>query len=160
MTDKKTKSASLGRRDVLKAAGVGAVALVGGSIVSRPAFATPESASKELTKLIGGKATKEGKVKLKLPEIAENGRTVPVTVSVDTPQNSSEYVKTIHILSEGNPNPNVVSLNLTAGSGKAEVSTRMRLGKTQKVVAAAIMNDGSVYTTKKLVKVTIGGCGG
>lgn len=160
MTNKKTKSASLGRRDVLKAAGVGALALAGGTIASRPAYATPESASKALRKLIGDKATKKGKVSLKLPEIAENGRTVPVTISVDTPQTSADYVKTIHVLSEGNPFPNVVSLNLTPGSGKAEVSTRMRLGKTQKVVAAAVMNDGSIYTTKRMVKVTIGGCGG
>ena len=73
---------------------------------------------------------------------------------------SKNYVKAIHVVSEGNPNPDVVSFHLTASSGKAAISTRIRLGKTQNILAAAVMNDGSVYMTKKKIKVTIGGCGG
>jgi len=64
------------------------------------------------------------------------------------------------VFAEGNPSPETISLNLTPSNGKAEVNTRMRLSKTQNVVVAAVMSDGSVLTNKKEVKVTIGGCGG
>ena len=146
---KKTK---LGRRDVLKAAGVGAVAVAGMGMVARDAHASAESAATWLKEKAGG-AGSPGKVTIKLPEIAENGRTVPLTVSV------AGAAKAIHVASEGNPSPQVVSFNLDSAA-KAEVSTRIRLGKTQNVVAAAVMADGSVATGKQNVKVTIGGCGG
>ncbi len=160
MTEHKTEKATLGRRDVLKAAGVGALAIAGSGLVSSSAFATPETAAAALKKMTGGAATKSGKVTIKLPEIAENGRTVPITVSVDSPMTAGDHVKTIVVLAEGNPNPEVVNFNLTAAMGRAKISTRLRLGKTQKVVAAAVMSNGSVYVGKKEVKVTIGGCGG
>jgi len=150
----------LGRRQMLKAVGMGAFALAGSGMVSTEANATADAASRYLSKVTGGAAAKEGRVSLKLPEIAENGRTVPVTVSVDSPMSDSDYVKTVHVVAEGNPNPEVVSFNMSPGMGKAEVSTRIRLGKTQNVRAVAVMSDGSVYSGTKEVKVTIGGCGG
>lgn len=150
---------TIGRRALLKAAGLGAVAVAGAGF-ARDAYATPESAAKALASQTGGAAMKQGKVKLKLPEIAENGRTVPLTISVDSPMSGDNYVKSIHVVAEGNPEPKVCSFHLTPGSGKAEVSTRIRLGKTQNVSAAAVMSDGSVFMGKQNVKVTIGGCGG
>ena len=154
------KTPIIDRRRVLKATGVGLLAVAGSGLLSRTAQATPETAAKKLSELTGGAAVKQGKVTVKLPEIAENGRTVPMTVSVDSPMTAKDYVKTIHVVSEGNPNPEVISFNLNPGAGKAEVATRIRLGKTQNVVARAIMSDGSVYEGKRQVKVTIGGCGG
>ena len=154
------KSKTVARRDVLKAAGLGALAVAAGSILSTEAFASPSEAKAVLNKLTGGAKAKSGRVHLKLPEIAENGRTVPISVKVDSPMTAKDYVKSIHIISEGNPNADVVSFNLTASSGKADISTRIRLGKTQNVLAAAVMSDGSVYLAKKKIKVTIGGCGG
>ena len=151
---------ALGRRDVLKAAGVGALALAGGGLIPGSASATPESAAMALKKMTGGASAKSGKVNLKLPEIAENGRTVPITVSVDSPMTAGNYVKAVHIVAAGNPNPEVVTFNLSPAMGKAEVSTRIRLGKTQTIHAAAVMSDGSVYSGERKVKVTIGGCGG
>jgi len=160
MTHNATKQAKFGRREVLKAAGVGALAIVGSGLVPKTAKATPESVAKFMAKETGTSTPKSGKVKIKLPEIAENGNTVPLTISVDSPMTPDNYVKSVHIGAEGNPNPQVVSFNLTPSSGKAVVSTRIRLAKTQKVVATAVMSDGSVYQSKKKVKVTIGGCGG
>ena len=160
MTHNATRKAGFGRRELLKAAGVGAMAIVGGGLIPTTAKATPESVAKFMAKASGTSTPKSGKVKIKLPEIAENGNTVPLTVSVDSPMTQDNYVKSIHIGAEGNPNPQIVSLNLTPSSGKAMVSTRIRLAKTQKVVATAVMSDGSVYQSKKKVKVTIGGCGG
>ena len=150
---------ALGRRQMLKAVGAGAVALVGSGFVSTEALATPEAASKYLMKMAGG-AAKEGRITLKLPEIAENGATVPVTIAIDSPMSDTDYVKYVHLVAEGNPNPEVITFNMSPRMGKAEVSTRIRLGKTQNVRAVAVMSDGSIYGGVKQVKVTIGGCGG
>lgn len=143
------------RRDALKAAGAGVLALG----FATTAHATPEAAAEALSKLAGSAGSASDKVSISLPEIAENGATVPVGVSVDSPMTADSYVKHIHVFAEGNPSPETISFHMTP-TGKAEVNTRIRLGKTQNVVVAAVMNDGSVLTSKKEVKVTIGGCGG
>jgi sulfur-oxidizing protein SoxY len=148
------------RRDVLKLLGLGTIAAATGAVVSAPAMATPESAAKLISTLSGTSSYKSGKISLKMPDIAENGATVPLTVRVDSPMTADNYVKSIHVAADKNPNPEVASFHLTPASGKAEVSTRMRLSKTQNVVAVAVMNDGSVHRVSRLVKVTIGGCGG
>jgi sulfur-oxidizing protein SoxY len=152
--------ATMERRDVLKLLGLGTVAAATGSMLSSEALATPEATAKYLAKLSGTSSYKSGKISLKMPDIAENGATVPLTVSVDSPMTANNYVKSIHVAADKNPNPEVVSFHLTPASGKAEVSTRMRLAKTQNVVAVAVMSDGSVHRVSRKVKVTIGGCGG
>jgi sulfur-oxidizing protein SoxY len=151
---------SLNRRDALRLLGFGTVAAAGGVLASTPAAATPDSAAAHMQKISGTSNYKTGKISLKLPEIAENGATVPLTVTVDSPMSSGSYVKTIHVAADANPNPEVVTFNLSPAMGKAQVSTRLRLAKTQNVIAVAVMNDGSVYKSAKQVKVTIGGCGG
>lgn len=145
----------LDRRQALKAAGAGVLAMGFAST----AHATPEATAAALSKL-GSATAGSGKVSVDLPEIAENGATVPITVTVDSPMTAADYVKHIHVFAEGNPSPEVITFNLTPSNGKAEVGSRVRLGKTQNVVVAAVMSDGSVHTSKKEVKVTIGGCGG
>ena len=160
MSKELIKTAVMGRRQALKSVGLGALALAGTGFATQDAQATPEKATEYLAKMTGGATAKEGRVKVKLPEIAENGRTVPITISVDSPMTDADHVKAVHVVAEGNPTPEVVSFHMTPAMGKAEVSTRMRLGKTQNVRAAAIMSDGSVYAGTKQVKVTIGGCGG
>ncbi|TCS64305.1 thiosulfate oxidation carrier protein SoxY [Varunaivibrio sulfuroxidans] len=160
MNNQPQKIIDTGRRNALKAAGVGVLAIAGASLTANVAQATPEEVATALAKLTGGVTPQSGKITLKLPEIAENGASVPVTLIVDSPMTADNYVKQIHLLAEGNPTPEVVSFYLTPAAGKADISTRMRLGQTQKVVAAAVMSDGSVYSTSKEVKVTIGGCGG
>ena len=107
-----------------------------------------------MKKFTGGAAPAEGGVNLDAPEIAENGRTVPFGVSADGD------VKAIAVYSTGNVNPTTAIFNYTDLSGKAATKARMRLGKTQDVVAVAKMGDGSFKMVKKTVKVTIGGCGG
>ncbi len=154
------ETANIGRRQMLRGVGLGALALGGAGLASGEAQATPEKAMAHLSKMTGGAEMKEGKVTVKLPEIAENGRTVPITISVDSPMSDGDYVKSVHVVAQGNPTPEVVSFTMSPAMGKAEVSTRMRLGKTQDVTAAAVMSDGSVYQGTANVKVTIGGCGG
>src|SRR5690606_8805401 len=117
-----------------------------------------EAAIKEFT----GGAVPEGPGKLTLdaPEIAENGNTVPISVSVESAMSGDDMVESVMILAEGNPNPGVATFNFTAMSGAAAATTRMRLAQTQNVIALAKMADGTFYMDKKEVKVTIGGCGG
>lgn len=135
---------------------------VAGVAVALPAAARADltAADEALAKLTGGAKPQSGKVTIKLPQIAENGNTVPFTVTVDSPMTDKDYVKSIHVVAHGNPSPGVVSFHFTPASGKAEVAMRMRLAKTQDVRAVAVMSDGSVYQAMQEVKVTIGGCGG
>ena len=101
----------------------------------------------------GGADVKEGGIDLNTPEIAENGNTVPVDVS-------AEGASSIMLLAAGNPRPEVATFNFGPLSAKPAASTRIRLAKTQDVIALAKMKDGSFAKTSKTVKVTIGGCGG
>ena len=109
--------------------------------------------------LDGGEAV-EGAIALSVPEIAENGNTVPVSVSVDSPMTTTDHVAEVLVLASGNPLPGVARFRFTPHGGQASAATRIRLAKTQDVVAIARMSDGSMYMAKKNVKVTIGGCGG
>jgi len=113
-----------------------------------------------MKKVIGDAKPAAGKVSLELPEIAENGNMVPFTVTADSPMTADNYVKAVHVFATGNPETHVASLYFTPASGSATVTSRMRLGKTQDVVAVAEMSDGKFYMGKRTVKVTIGGCGG
>lgn len=107
----------------------------------------------------GKKPIKSSKMKLKAPEIAENGAVVPVTITVDSPMSSDNYVKSIHILASKNANVRCADVNLTPANGKAMLSTRIKLGGTQDVVVLAKISNGDIYIASQNVKVTIGGCG-
>ena len=124
------------------------------------ALAAPEQVAEEIKKLSGGKAIAEGKIKLDLPSIAENGLVVPLNFDVESPMTDKDYVKTVTFFSEGNPNPVVAVFHFTALVPKASGQIRIRLAQTQNIVAVAEMSDGKLYTAKREVKVTIGGCGG
>lgn len=146
----------INRRQAL-AVGAGAVMVAGGFSV--PAFAKNDSAEL-IEKFTGGKKPADGKIKLDLPEIAENGNTVPMTVSVESPMTEQSYVQDVLVVTDENPRAGVATFHFTPQSGVAEANVRIRLAQTQNVIAIAKMNDGSLFTTSKQVKVTIGGCGG
>jgi sulfur-oxidizing protein SoxY len=146
------------RRQMLAA--TGGLLVAGMALRLSPARADAASAQEAIDKVLAGKAPKSGKIALKLPQIAENGNTVPISFTVDSPMTANDYVKAVHLFADGNPRPNVATFHFTPDSGKAEAATRIRLAKTQNVIAVAEMSDGSVYMVKDQVKVTIGGCGG
>ena len=139
-------------------AAAGAVMALSGTVRA----ATSEEVEKAIQRAIGDKSPKsgEGVIDLEVPQIAENGSTVPIGVSVDSPMTDEDHVTAVHIFALGNPNPDVVSFLFTPMSGRAEASTRMRLAKTQNVVAIAETSKGEAYRTEAEIKVTIGGCGG
>ena len=145
------------RRRVLA---IGALGGIVATLAPRLALAKPEDVAAAIKKLYGDKKIADGKVKLEMPQIAENGNVVPMTVTVDSPMTDADYVKAVHVFAEGNPLPAVATFFFTAASGKAVCSTRIRMATTQNVVAVAETSKGELYTGKTEVKVTIGGCGG
>jgi sulfur-oxidizing protein SoxY len=124
------------------------------------AFAAAKEAADQIAKFTGGKTPDKGKVSIELPEIAENGNTVPLAISVDAPMTAENYVSEVMVVAEGNPNPGVATFIFSPMSGKADASTRIRLAATQNIIVVAKTSKGEFFTAQKLVKVTIGGCGG
>ena len=145
------------RRSVMIAASAAAAAVLLGP---RLASATTAQVEAEITKLYAGKALSEGKIKLDLPTIAENGLVVPLNFEVESAMTDKDHVKAVHVFADGNPNPGVASFYFTPMMPKAAAQFRLRLAQTQNIVAVAEMSDGTLYTAKREVKVTIGGCGG
>jgi sulfur-oxidizing protein SoxY len=150
---------TLNRRQALTM-GVGALALAASGGATSPALAAKNDSEELIKKFTGGKTATEGRVRLDLPEIAENGNTVPMTVSVESPMTEQSYVSDVLIVSDGNPRGGVATFHFSPASGVAEANVRIRLAETQNVIAVAKMNDGSFFMASKPVKVTIGGCGG
>lgn len=147
------------RRQALALCG-GASAVAAFGLGAPAAFGDAAAVEKSLMEFTGGKTPQSGRITLTAPEIAENGNTVPVSVSVSGDMTEASHVQSVMLLADGNPNPGVVTLHFSPMSGTASATTRMRLAKTQNVIAVAMMSDGSVHMDKKQVKVTIGGCGG
>jgi sulfur-oxidizing protein SoxY len=148
----------LSRRDALALGASGAaLTLIGWG---ERASAAAKEAAEQIAKFTGGKTAEQGKVSIELPEIAENGNTVPLSVSVDAPMTADNYVSEILVVADGNPNPGVATFQFSPLAGKAEASTRIRLATTQNIIAIAKTTKGEFFTNQKLVKVTIGGCGG
>ena len=142
---------------------IGAAGVATGFVTIRKVAAQaihPGAHLEVLNKLVGGKKATPGKIKLHIPEIAENGNTVPMTVAVDSPMTSAAYVKAIHVVTDNNPQPQVASFYLSPANGKAEVQTRIRLATTMHVIAYTELSDGTVWSDQAEAKVTIGGCGG
>lgn len=145
---------AVSRRRVL----AGALALAGAALSLRGAEASPEALAAAIKEATGGAEAREGRVKLEIPAIAENGNSVPVKVSVDSPMTAASHVTSIHVFSERNPAPNVIGFRLGRRAGKAVVATRMRLAGSQTVVAVAAMSDGTFWRGQEKVLVTLGAC--
>ena len=141
------------RRDVL-AAGAGALSL----LLARPARATPESMAAAIQSFVGGSAVQKGRVALDIPALVENGNSVPLKVRVESPMTPEDFVKAIAVFNERNPQPNVANFHLTPRSGRAEVSTRIRLGDSQTIVAIAQLSDGSFWSDQAELVVTLPAC--
>ena len=139
---------------------LGATTLAVIGVAPTRSWASAEGTEKALMAFTGGARPEVGRVTLDAPEIAENGNTVPVSVSVESPMTAGDYVQSVMFLAEGNPNPDVATFHFTPMSGSASATTRIRLAKTQNVIAVAKMSNGAVFMDTKQVKVTIGGCGG
>ena len=122
--------------------------------------ATTKMVSDRIKEITNGLGAEESDLFLDLPEIAENGNQVKISFEIDSPMTDKDFVKTVYILADGNPAPNVAKFNFTPALGSCSATTRIRLSKTQNVHLLAAYNNGKFAMTKSKVKVTIGGCGG
>jgi len=145
------------RRDFLIAA-AGAAGGFGLAPASRHAQATPADMQDAIRKVTGGAALRSGRVKLEVPPLIDNGNSVALSVAVESPMTPSDYVKAIHVFTERNPLPNVLSVYLGPRSGRARIATRVRLADTQNVIAIAQLSDGSYWTASAHVVVTLSAC--
>lgn len=127
-------------------------------VTLRPLEATPAMLSTAIRNVVGEAPIRTGKVKLDIPPLVENGNTVPMTVSVASPMTANDYVRSIHVFNEKNPQPNIGNFYLSPSSGRAQVSTRIRLADTQKVMAIARLSDDTFWQAAAEIVVTLAAC--
>ena len=111
-----------------------------------------------IAKLTGGADVSEGRVRVDTPILADNGHSVPLKLSVDSPMTAADHVRSITLLSDRNPRPLIATYRLGPKSGKAEVATRVRLNGTQQLIAIAQLSDGSFWRGSADVVVTESAC--
>jgi sulfur-oxidizing protein SoxY len=109
-------------------------------------------------KVTGGAPVRPGRVKLDLPPLIDNGNAVPLSVAVESPMTPADHVRAIHVFTEKNPQPNVVSVYLGPRAGRAGIATRARIADTQTVTAIAELSDGSFWSDSAAVVVTLSAC--
>ncbi len=146
------------RRDALRLMGVAAAGYALTTVRVTPLAATPADMRTAIEKITGGATVNAGRVHLEIPPLVENGNAVPCTVTVESPMTAADHVRAIHVVTEKNPQPNVISCRLGPRAGRATVSTRMRLADTQSVVAIAEMSNGSFWSGSVNVIITLGAC--
>jgi sulfur-oxidizing protein SoxY len=143
------------RRTFLQLAGGAAIVPI---VTLRPLEATPATLNAAIRNVVGEAQVRTGKVKLDIPPLVENGNTVPMTVSVESPMSEQDYVKSIHVFNEKNPQPNIGNFYIGPHAGRAQVATRIRLADSQKVVAIARLSDDSFWSVSTDVVVTLAAC--
>ena len=129
-----------------------------GTLLLRPAFAAPETLRVAIEKFAAGATPQTGRVTLEIAPLVDNGNVVPVTIRVTSPMTADDHVRGIALFNEHNPNTEMAIFHLGPRSGRATVSTRVRLATSQQIVALAKMNDGSVWQHRVDVIVTLAAC--
>jgi len=127
-------------------------------LATGPASATPASMRAAIRRVVGDTQVTKGRVKIDLPPLIENGNAVSLTVAVESPMSVEDHVKAIHVFTEKNPQPNVISVQFGPRAGRATFSSRIRLADSQKVIAIAQMSDGSFWSDEIEVIVTLAAC--
>ena len=139
------------RRDFLACA-AGALALPGAALAQVDPLDPPVRA------LAGGAPLRKGKVTLVLPQLADNGNSVPIRITVNSPMTPADHVKSIHLYSERNPVANMANFYLGPRAGKAEINSRVRLAGSQRVTAVARLSDGTFWYDAAPIVVTLSAC--
>jgi sulfur-oxidizing protein SoxY len=149
------------RRFLLATGGVGlslGTASIQAQLAPNEAALRRAAYQQALRKVVGDAQVRRGRVKLALPPLIDNGNSVPLSVAVESPMTAADHVKAIHVFTEKNPLPDVVSVHLGPRAGRATLSTRVRLADTQTVVAIAQLSDGSFWSDSAEVVVTLSAC--
>jgi sulfur-oxidizing protein SoxY len=149
------KQSGATRRDIL----IGSLA--GGLMASFricDAQATPDTMRAAIRQLVGTAQVRKGKVDLDVPPLVENGNTVSLVITVDSPMTAADYVKSIHVFNEKNPQSNVIGVHLNPRAGRAKIATRFRLADSQTITAIAEMSDGTFWSASAEMIVTLAAC--
>lgn len=129
-----------------------------GWLTLRPAFAQTDELAAAVRQFTGGAPVQNGRVRLDIAQLVDNGNTVPMAVSVDSPMTAADHVVNIAVFNERNPQREVIKATLGPRAGKAQVATRIRLATSQKLVAVARLSDGSHWQQTVDVIVTLAAC--
>ncbi|MCC5859697.1 MAG: thiosulfate oxidation carrier complex protein SoxZ [Ectothiorhodospiraceae bacterium] len=148
-----------GRRGFLRRGGAlvaagGLLVLVPGLVLAREPWERLEAARD----VIGERTPRSDGIRLELPLVSEDGSSVPLTVSVDSPMAADDHVESIYLFASGNPNPEIAEFRFSPRSGRAKVATRVRLNESQAVIAVARTSGGEILATSRDVRVTVSGC--
>ena len=147
--------ASPRRRSLLVAAAAMPLSVVGSQI----AFAQlPDDLAKAVNQYTGGKPIRTGRVQFEVASIVENGNSVAVTITVDSPMTPANHVRSIAIFNEKNPQTDVLIARLGPRAGRARMATRIRLATSQKLIAIAETNDGAYWSQPVDVIVALAAC--
>lgn len=131
---------------------------LGASLVVRPAHATPAAMDEAIARVVGTARVSAERVTLEVSPLVENGNLVPLTVHVESPMTEADHVKAIHVFTEKNPQPYVISAHFGPRAGRAQIATRARIADTGTVIAFAQMSDGSFWSDSVHVVVTLSAC--
>jgi sulfur-oxidizing protein SoxY len=132
--------------------------LAGLVALSGAALAQEEALDPLAAKVAKGAPVRKGRVRVTLPQLADNGNSVPIKIVVDSPMTATDYVKSIHLYSERNPVSNMANFYLGPRAGKAEIDSRVRLAGSQKVTAVAALSDGTFWYDTASIVVTLSAC--
>jgi sulfur-oxidizing protein SoxY len=127
-------------------------------IVPSLALAKKPEAMEAIAKIVGSNTIRDGRVKLVIPPLVESGNLVVLKLSIESPMTANDYVKAVHVIAEANPSPNMFTAYFTPRSGRAELTTRVRLADSQRVWAIAQMSDGSFFRGYADTLVTLSAC--
>ncbi len=109
-------------------------------------------------KATGGAPVRRGRVKLDIPSLIDNGNSVALAVEVESPMTAADHVRAIHVFTEKNPQPYIITAHLGPRAGRARVTTRARIADSGSVLAIAQMSDGSFWSDSVSVVVTLSAC--
>ena len=146
------------RREFLILAGGAYAAAAEAQLPPNIAALRKKALEEAVGKVVGGAPLHRGRVKLDLPPLIDNGNAVPLSVTVDSPMTQADHVRAIHVFTEKNPQPNVLSAYLGPRGGRASITTRARIADSGTVLAVAQMSDGSFWSDSKEVVVTLSAC--
>ena len=159
MTNLELDTLVISRRQVLALGGSAMAAIAFLGLLPGSVQASPKDAKKKLHELLSGAPLQKGRVQVTLPKYTDRGPFTRIVIDVDSPMTDADYVKAIHIVAERNTVPEVASYYFGPHNGRARIATRIRLARSQSILAAAQMNDGSVYLGRARTKVSRGGGG-
>jgi sulfur-oxidizing protein SoxY len=146
------------RRFLSAAGGFAAAAMLPPRAFAQLARTPLNNMPEVIRRVTGGAIITRGRVKLNVPPLVENGHLVPLGVTVESPMTASDFVREIHVFTEKNPLPEMISFYLGPRAGRASIATRVRLADTENVVAIARMSDGSWWSDTQFVIVTLAAC--